>query len=87
MTSIGPLRLGRSVVVRASQKAPEPWHDADRLTIDSAVLTDPTRLAETVHDLTRRYVNRIPTVFVLDVDPEDLNAPETTDAPPYELGG
>ncbi|MGB8360254.1 MAG: hypothetical protein WCE80_02530 [Acidimicrobiia bacterium] len=55
--------------------------------IDRALMGDPARIAETVHDLTRRYVNRIPTVFILDVDPDELNVPETTDAPPYELGG
>jgi DNA helicase-2/ATP-dependent DNA helicase PcrA len=43
-------------------------------------------LAKTVDELQRRYVARIPTVFVLDVDPEALNRLETTDAPPYELG-
>jgi DNA helicase-2/ATP-dependent DNA helicase PcrA len=86
VTSSGPLQLGRSVAIRTGQPTPQLWADTDRLTIEPPVLNDPARLAETVHDLARRYVNRIPTVFVLDVDPEELNAPETTDAPPYELG-
>ncbi|HEU4320740.1 MAG TPA: ATP-dependent helicase, partial [Acidimicrobiia bacterium] len=60
---------------------------ADNYVLDRKLWTDPNRLAETVDELTRRYVNRVPTVFVLDVDPDELNAPETTDAPPYELGG
>ena len=54
--------------------------------IDAGLLDDPDLLAKTVDELQRRYVARIPTVFVLDVDPEALNRLETTDAPPYELG-
>jgi DNA helicase-2/ATP-dependent DNA helicase PcrA len=54
--------------------------------IDRGLLDDLDRLEETVDDLQTRYIKRIPSVFVLDVDAEALNRPETTDAPPYELG-
>ncbi|MEX1126661.1 MAG: ATP-dependent DNA helicase UvrD2 [Acidimicrobiia bacterium] len=86
MTAPGPLELGRSVVVGPGAPALAAWADADRVRIDSAILADPQRLGETVTDLQRRYVQRTPTVFELDVLPDALANAETTDAPPYELG-
>jgi DNA helicase-2/ATP-dependent DNA helicase PcrA len=74
------------VVVGLGEPAPAAWADADRIRIGSALLEDPERLAETVKDAQRRYVARTPTVFELDIAPDGLNAAETTDAPPYELG-
>lgn len=55
--------------------------------IDPALLADPDRLAETVEDAQRRYVHRVPTVYELDVSPDELGAAETTDLAPYQLGG
>ncbi|HEX6220582.1 MAG TPA: ATP-dependent helicase, partial [Acidimicrobiia bacterium] len=54
--------------------------------IDESLLDDSIRLQKTVDELHRRYVDRIPTVFALDMDVEELNRSETADAPPYELG-
>jgi DNA helicase-2/ATP-dependent DNA helicase PcrA len=75
------------VVVGPGAPTPPAWAGADRVHIDSALLADPARLAETVVDLQRRYVRRTPTVFELDLAPGELTAPETTYASPYELGG
>lgn len=86
MTPPGPRQLGRSVVVSAGAAPPEPWVDADRFLIDESLLKDPTRLGETIDELQRRYVERRPTVYELDVAAEELAAPETDDRPPYQLG-
>ena len=75
------------MVVGPGAPTPPAWAGADRVHIDSALLADPARLAETVVDLQRRYVRRTPTVFELDLAPGELTAPETTYASPYELGG
>ncbi len=80
------LQLGRSVVVRAGESAPKPWAEANTYVIDRGLLDDRDRLGETVDEIQRRYVQRIPTVFLLDVDVEDLSQRETTGAPPHELG-
>ena len=87
MTLPGPPELGRSVVVSTEAEPPTAWSGADRYRIDSALLQDRDRLEEVVQDLQRRYVNRIPSVFELVVEPGELNSAELTDAPPYELGG
>ncbi|MGH8941376.1 MAG: ATP-dependent helicase, partial [Acidimicrobiia bacterium] len=86
MTAPGPSLLGRSVVVGPGSPAPSAWSDADRIRIDAALLADPDRLHSTVDDAQRRYVERLPTVFELDVAPDELSRVETTDASPYELG-
>ncbi|HEX6145328.1 MAG TPA: ATP-dependent DNA helicase UvrD2 [Acidimicrobiia bacterium] len=72
-----------------SPGAPPPpaWADADRIRIDQAILGDEERLAATVDEVQRRYVHRTPTVFEFDLPPEALATPETSDAPPYQLGG
>ncbi|MGH8873474.1 MAG: ATP-dependent DNA helicase UvrD2 [Acidimicrobiia bacterium] len=67
--------------------APSAWADAERIRIDPALLADPDRLAKTTDEVQRRYVRRIPIVFELDVAADELTAPETSDAFPYELGG
>ena len=74
------------MVVGPGSPAPSAWSDADRIRIDAALLADPDRLLSTVDDAQRRYVERLPTVFELDVAPDELSRVETTDASPYELG-
>ncbi|HET9259291.1 MAG TPA: hypothetical protein VFP42_04105, partial [Acidimicrobiia bacterium] len=86
MTPSGPSPLGRSVVLGPGQPTPEAWGAADNYVLDRELLGDADQLETTVHHLTRGYVNRIPSIYVLGVDLEILNAPETSDAPPYELG-
>lgn len=86
MTFPGPIQLGRSVVIGPNGPAPEPWADADRYLIDHELLEDRARLEETVHELQRRYVDRVPTVYVLAVAAEELAVEEQTDAAPYDLG-
>ncbi|HSK07708.1 MAG TPA: ATP-dependent helicase, partial [Acidimicrobiia bacterium] len=87
MTAPGPAQLGRSVVVSPGAPPPPAWADADRIRIDQGLLSDTERLATTVDEVQRRYVQRTPTVFELDISPEALAEPETSDSPPYELGG
>lgn len=86
MTSPGPKELGRSVVIGPGTDAPEAWQEADSYLIDDSILTDPERLEVLIAELARRYFSRIPSVFVLETDVDEMNAPEATDAPPYELG-
>ena len=74
------------MVIGPGTSPPGPWAEVDQYLIDWALLDDQTRLGETVDELQRRYVNRIPTVYVLEVDPKRLTQPETTDVAPYELG-
>ena len=86
VTAPGPALLGRSVVVGPDSPAPPAWSDADRIRIDAALLADSDRLLSAVNDVQRRYVKRLPTVYELDVTPDELSRVETTDAAPYELG-
>ena len=86
MTPPGPAALARSVVITPEASPPNQLAGATEVSIDRELLDDPLHLQKTVDELQRRYVNRIPTVFVLDIDTDELNQPETTDAPPYELG-
>ena len=74
------------MVVSLEAPPPPAWADADRIRIDQTLLADEERLAATVDDVQRRYVQRTPTVFELDLAPEALATPESSDAPPYELG-
>lgn len=87
VTSPGPPQLGRSVVVSPGATPPDPWAETQRFVIDGTLLADPARLESTVDELQRRYVRRVPGVFVLEADPEEITRPESTNAPPYELGG
>ena len=87
MSEPGPVELGRSVVVGPGASPPSAWSDADRVRIDSELLVDTERLLQVVNDAQRRYVRRTPTVFELDIAPEELAILETTEAPPFELGG
>ena len=74
------------MVVGPGSPALSAWSDADRIRIDAVLLADPDRLLSTVNDAQRRYVMRIPTVYELEVAPDELGRTETTDAAPYELG-
>jgi DNA helicase-2/ATP-dependent DNA helicase PcrA len=75
-------RLGRGVIVRAGAPVPERWGDAERLTIDDAVLRTPGSIVEGLHTA---WAQRRPVVIDLGVDVEELRAPETDGRPPYEL--
>lgn len=87
VTAPGPPQLGRSVVVGPGEAPPGPWAGAARVRIDRALLDEtPPRLAATVADLQRQYVARIPTVFELAVDADELSRVERAEAHPYELG-
>jgi DNA helicase-2/ATP-dependent DNA helicase PcrA len=86
VTSPGPAQLGRSVVIGQGASPPSPWADAGQFLIDRELLIDPVRLEEMVDELQRRYVARIPNVYVLAVAAEELNQPETATAAPYQLG-
>ncbi len=67
--------------------APASWAEADRVRIDSGLLADPVRLADTVEEAQRRYVRRVPTVYELDVGADELGGDESTDLAPYQSGG
>ncbi|MGF1618389.1 MAG: ATP-dependent DNA helicase UvrD2 [Acidimicrobiia bacterium] len=82
----GPEVLGRSVVVKPGFPAPEAWADAERVTIDTALLVDPERLAAVVVDAQLRYVQRTPTVYELGVPAAELNRTVSLDVDPVELG-
>ena len=86
VTSPGPDELGRSVVVAPGGEVPPAWADCDRVPVGYSLLADPDRLLGVVNDLQRRYVQRIPTVLELGVSDVELNAPESTSLPPFELG-
>jgi DNA helicase-2/ATP-dependent DNA helicase PcrA len=74
------------VVVGVGTPIPAIWSSADIHVIDGDLLEDPDLIEKAVDDLNRHFVQRVPVVFVLDVDPEVLSQSETTDDPPYELG-
>jgi len=74
-------RLGRGVVIDASSVAPSPWTGASRVTIDDAVLRDPTEALDELH---RSWSGRVPVVVELRCDVDELRAPETNVAPPYQ---
>jgi DNA helicase-2/ATP-dependent DNA helicase PcrA len=75
------------VVVDPGGDVPSAWVECDRILVGPAVLSDPDQLLATVNDLQRRYVRRFPTVIELGVDSSELSEPESTDSPPFELGG
>jgi len=78
--------LGRSVVVKPGSPVPAGWDDADRMRIDTALLSDPERFEDAVVDTQRRYVMRTPTVYELGVPVAELNRTESLDTDPVELG-
>src|SRR6185436_2205097 len=79
----GPLALGRGVVVRDGEVAPEPWRGAPVVRIDEATLAEP---AEVVTRLHRAWSAREPVVVALAVDPGSFRAPATWDDAPWALG-
>jgi DNA helicase-2/ATP-dependent DNA helicase PcrA len=86
VTPPGPIELGRSVVIGPDSPAPSPWKEAERFSIDPSNFSDPARLESLVMDLARRHFKRVPSVFTLGVDVDELNKAESIEAPPYELG-
>ncbi|MGC2240779.1 MAG: ATP-dependent DNA helicase UvrD2 [Acidimicrobiia bacterium] len=86
MTAPGPIELGRSVVVGAGTSPPAPWAHADSIVISESALSDHQSLADLTSLVQRRYVRRLPTTYVLEVEPDELSRPEATSLPPYELG-
>jgi ATP-dependent DNA helicase UvrD/PcrA len=86
VTVPGPIELGRSVVVSAGASPPAPWADRESIIISDTLLTDHQRLSEMTDRVQRRYVQRIPTTFVLEVQPDEFSRRETTSLPPYDLG-
>ncbi len=65
---------------------PDPWVDADRVVVDAVLLADRVRLEETVAEMQRRYVSRMPTIFELAVDEEEVSTPEISEEDPFQLG-
>ena len=74
------------MVVGPGGSPPHPWDQVERFVIDGDLLSDSDRLHRTVDELQRRYINRMPTVYVLEVASEELNTPETVEQAPYDLG-
>ena len=87
MTAPGPSELGRSVVVGPGGDIPSAWAECDRVVVGPALFSNRAQLLVTVNDLQRRYVRRVPTVIELGVDNTELSEPESTNSPPFELGG
>jgi len=75
--------LGRGVVIRDGATPPEPWEQAPKVRIDSAVLDDPAHTVSTLH---HHWLHREPVVIQLDVDPAVLKEPEWTDEAPHVVG-
>jgi len=73
-------------VVAPGAAPPPAWDDAERFVVDSELLESPVVLPDMVDSLQRRYIKRVPVVFELAVTSDELNAAESTDAPPHELG-
>jgi DNA helicase II / ATP-dependent DNA helicase PcrA len=76
--ALGPALLGRGAVVASGRPTPAPLDGADRVRVDAAVVADPGRAVDLLHD---RWVRRRPVVVELAVDPADLRRPERWDAP------
>ncbi|MFB3109730.1 MAG: UvrD-helicase domain-containing protein, partial [Acidimicrobiia bacterium] len=55
--------------------------------VGPALFSNRAQLLVTVNDLQRLYVRRVPTVIELGVDNTELSEPESTNSPPFELGG
>jgi len=87
VTAPGPSELGRSVVVHPGGNIPSAWAECERVVVGSAVFSNHDQQLATVNDLQRRYVRRVPTVIELGVDNTELSEHESTNSPPFELGG
>ncbi|MEA2009614.1 MAG: ATP-dependent helicase, partial [Actinomycetota bacterium] len=75
--------LGRSVVIEAGARVPEPWEGAALVLIDDAVLADPDATIDRMH---RAWASRERLVIELGIDPADLRLPEFEHRAPYEAG-
>ncbi len=78
----GPLELGRGVVISAGGEAPSGWERAPRVVVNESVLLRPESTARRLHDA---WSKRSPVVVELEMDPQQLRAPEKLDIEPYEL--
>ncbi len=74
-------RLGRGTIIDSSTGAPSQWTVAPRVTIDTG-LRDSAEALDVLH---RCWSERIPVVVELCCDVDELRAPETEPAPPYQL--
>jgi DNA helicase-2/ATP-dependent DNA helicase PcrA len=74
--------LGRGVIVAAGAAAPALWSGAERFVLDDAALRDPVPLGAALHE---RWADRVPFVVDLQVDADELRAPETESRAPYRL--
>lgn len=79
----GPAALGRGAVVLPDTPVPGAFAGAPRYVLDGDALAHPGPLAQALH---HHWARREPFVVVLAVDNSDLQAAETTDRPPWELG-
>ncbi len=79
----GPAALGRGAVVLPETVLPSAFAGAPRYVLDDHALEHPAPLAQALH---HHWARREPFVVVLAVDNADLQAPETTDRSPWELG-
>jgi DNA helicase II / ATP-dependent DNA helicase PcrA len=68
--------------VAASADAPEHWASAERVTIDDPALRAPEEALSALH---RAWAGRAPVVVELRCEADDLRAPETEAAPPFQL--
>ncbi|MDE0171286.1 MAG: UvrD-helicase domain-containing protein [bacterium] len=65
---------------------PVPFASRVRVRVDSGLLDDENRLAETVEILHRAWVERARVIVELDVDQGQLRRPEVEESPPWLLG-
>lgn len=79
-----PEALGRNVVVRPGQPAPEQWSQLERISITTDHLDHPEPVVAALRDLA---ASRTPVVFEIDASIDRLlGAPQSTHVPPHELG-
>lgn len=79
-----PALLGRNVVIRPDQQSPAGCSGAQRLPVTARDLAHPE---QAIAELRRSALARLPLMIELESDvAQALAAPETTSAPPHELG-
>ena len=79
----GPAALGRGAVVLPDTVVPAAFAGAPRYVLDDHALAHPGPLAQALH---HHWARREPFVVTLAVDNAALQAAETTDRAPWELG-
>jgi DNA helicase-2/ATP-dependent DNA helicase PcrA len=82
MTAPGPTILGRGVVVNDGQPAPPPWAGVPVVTIDERALAEP---ADAVAALHHAWLQRLPVVVSLAIDPARFSQPVSVAAEPWAL--